>query len=155
MSQADETVDPKKIIGIIEAGKLLARKYREYTGKPLGIAGEVGEFEAAYRLDLQLAAARTPGYDAQDRKGNKYEIKTRVIFDDAKPGQRLPTIKLRSEWQFLVLVILNEELDPQAIYMANREPIREALEEPGSRARNERGQLGLNKFKSLANQVWP
>ena len=111
-SASSSTIDPKKISGIIEVSKMLANKYREYTGKPLGITGEVGEFEAANLLNLKLATARTPGYDAKDCSGKLYQIKTRVILPDAKPGQRLGGIKLDKKWDAVLLVLLDEDLDP-------------------------------------------
>jgi hypothetical protein len=42
-----------------------------------------------------------------------------------------------------------------AIYEANRELVIAALTAPGSRARNERGALGVRKFISIARRVWP
>lgn len=44
-------------------GELIAeaKKYRRLTGKPLGITGEVGDYEAARILELKLEAARTAG----------------------------------------------------------------------------------------------
>ena len=50
--------------GVITAAIKLAMAYRDITGKPLGITGEVGEYHAAKLLGLHLADARQPGYDA-------------------------------------------------------------------------------------------
>ena len=49
---------------VIHEAKKIAMEYREITGKPLGITGEVGEFVAADLLGLTLTEARQPGYDA-------------------------------------------------------------------------------------------
>jgi hypothetical protein len=49
---------------LIQNAKKLAKQYRQLTGKPLGITGEVGEFVAADLLHLELTDARNPGYDA-------------------------------------------------------------------------------------------
>lgn len=49
---------------ILAQAKRLAREYRQLTGKPLGITGEVAEYEAAQKLDVTLTPARDAGYDA-------------------------------------------------------------------------------------------
>ena len=53
-----------EIMEIIAAAKSLAQGYRAVTRKPLGITGEVAEFDAARLLNLQLVDARQVGYDA-------------------------------------------------------------------------------------------
>lgn len=78
--QPIDAVDPDRIAAIIKQAKRLAMEYRKVTGKPLGLTGEIGEYEAAAILDLDLATARTPGYDARDSCGRRYQIKTRVIL---------------------------------------------------------------------------
>jgi hypothetical protein len=47
---------------LLREAKKLAQKYLALTGKPLGITGEVAEYEAAARiLGLELTAAREAG----------------------------------------------------------------------------------------------
>jgi hypothetical protein len=48
---------------ILRDAKCLALEYRQLTGKPLGITGEVAEYEAARLLDIDLTPARHAGYD--------------------------------------------------------------------------------------------
>ena len=55
---------------ILARAKQVAIDYYRLTGKPLGITGEVGEYEAARLLKLKLAIARTPGFDATDQSGS-------------------------------------------------------------------------------------
>lgn len=59
------------------------------------------------------------------------------------------------EWDCVVLVLLDEHYEPTAIYEADRRTIAAAIMAPGSRARNERGQLSVGKFKSVGHRVWP
>jgi len=54
----------ERVREILAAVKPLAAEYYRLTGKPLGVTGEVAEYVAAETLDLVLADARTPGYDA-------------------------------------------------------------------------------------------
>lgn len=65
------------VAALIGQARQLACAYRKLTGKPLGITGEVAEFEAARRLGLVLAEARAPGYDAL-RGAERIQIKGRV-----------------------------------------------------------------------------
>jgi len=139
---------------VIEQVKGLARQYRELTGKPLGITGEVGEFHAAKLLNLRLANARCPGYDAVGSDDRRIQIKARCILPDSKPGQRVGQIKLDHPWDSVALVLMDEEFEPIAIYEAKRAEVEKAITAPGSKARNERGALSVSKFKSIARPVW-
>ena len=141
---------------ILERARQAAIEYHELTGKPLGITGEIGEYLTAKLLGLELADARSPGYDARDDQGRKIQIKARSIPGDKKlTGQRLGSIRLEHEWDSVMLILLNDRFEPQAIYEADRGPLEEALTKPGSKARNERGALSITKFRSIGRQVWP
>jgi len=67
----------------------------------------------------------------------------------------LGSIQLQKEWDAVLMVLLDERFEATAIYEADRQSITAALTSPGSRARNERGQLGVAKFKAIGRQVWP
>ncbi len=86
---------------ILEQAKELATRYKKLTGKPLGITGEIAEFNAASLLDLKLAEARTAGYDAYDKNGRKIQIKGRCLPDKPTSGQRLGSIRLDHEWDII------------------------------------------------------
>jgi hypothetical protein len=127
------------------------------TGKPLGITGEIAEFEAARILGLVLSQARQPGYDAERRSGDqvtRIQIKGRRIPSDAKPGQRVGSIRFDHGWDSVVLVILDEDFETVEIHEAERNAVSEALKKPGSKARNDRGALGVSKFKSIGKLLW-
>ena len=139
---------------LIVQAKRLAREYRELTGRPLGITGEVAEYEAARLLNLSLSDARQAGYDAVDAEGRRIQIKGRVVFKNTKTSQRIGRIRLDHEWDELMLVLLDADFEPIAIYQAMRPEVEAALLAPGSRSRNERGALGISKFKSIGRLVW-
>ncbi len=146
-----------QIGNLLTRAKTIAKQYREVTGKPLGITGEVAEYEAARLLGLELSEARQPGYDAIRKHGDqitKIQIKGRRIPKDAKPGQRIGSIRLDQDWETVVLVILDEDFEPVEMYEAERNPIKDALTKPGSKARNIRGALSVSKFKSISRLVW-
>jgi hypothetical protein len=147
-----------EIMLILAKAKKLAQRYRQLTGKPLGIAGEVAEFEAARLLGLELTPARTVGYDAI-RPGNgkprRLQVKGRCLLPGYKPGQRMGKIDVRKEFDGVLLVLMDESLNATAIYEADRKPVIAALSAPGSRARNERGALAVAKFRAIGRRVWP
>ncbi len=51
------------------------------------LVGDIGEFRAAQKLGLELATPGTKGYDAIDKDGKKYQIKTRKSsYKNSRPG---------------------------------------------------------------------
>ena len=83
----------KRILEILSAAKKLAQEYRALTGKPLGVTGEVAEYEAARLLGVELTPARHAGYDAvRKADGRRFQIKGRCLLPGYKPGQRLGSI---------------------------------------------------------------
>ena len=145
------------ILSLLAEAKQLAQRYRRLTGKPLGITGEIAEYEAARILGLELTTARQAGYDATAIKNGKvikYQIKGRCILPDASPGQRMGSLDIDTEFDAVLLVLLNEHFDAFAIYEAPRAAVIDVLTAPGSKARNERGSLGISKFKAIAHLRW-
>ena len=53
-----------QVLTVLKEAEVLAREYYRLTGKPLGITGEVDEYEAARILGVELTPARQAGYDA-------------------------------------------------------------------------------------------
>lgn len=151
------TAATDEVFELLGKAKRLAKEYRDLTGRPLGITGEVAEYEAARLLGLELSTVRQAGYDAIRREGavtTKLQIKGRCLLDTSKPGQRLGGIRLEKEWDAVLMVLMNGDFDAVEIYEASREAVEAALTAPGSRARNERGALGVAKFKAIGHRVW-
>lgn len=145
------------VIEILAEAKKLAQRYRTLTGKPLGITGEVAEYEAARILGVQLTPARQAGYDATEiREGKVFrlQIKGRCVLEGSKRGQRMGSLDIKKEFDAVLLVLLDGNFDATAIYEAPREAVVAALMKPGSKSRNERGALSVSKFKSLACVRW-
>jgi hypothetical protein len=154
---AGRGVDLEQHASIIKDAKALAKRYRNLTGRPLGITGEVAEFEATRLLGLRLATVRQDGYDAIRQRGadvQRLQIKGRCILDGGKRSQQVPSINRKKEWDGVLLVLLDGEFEPMEIYEADRLSITAALEKPGSKARNERGALAVSKFKAIGRRVW-
>lgn len=145
----------KVIEGLLNKAKKLARQYRALTGKPLGITGEIAEFCAAKYLGLELASARSAGYDAVRVNGKRkirIQIKGRCIA--GKIRGRVPRITFTHPWDRVALVLLDENLEAIRIYEATRPAVKKALLAPGSKARNERGALAVKQFLRIGHLVW-
>ena len=122
------------------------------------MTAEIAEYEAARLLGLTLSPARQAGYDAtrSTKDGEQLlQIKGRCILPGSKPGQRVGAIDPTKQWDAVLLVLLDREYAPTAIYEADRSAVTEALTTPGSRARNQRGQLSISKFRAIGRRVWP
>lgn len=147
----------KRILDILGQAKQLAREYYLLTGKPLGVTGEVAEYEAARILGVKLTQARQEGYDALESRGGvdkRLQIKGRCLQNNHKPGQRLGSIRTNKDWDAVLMVLLDHNFDATEIYEAQRSAVLAALAAPGSKSRNERGALSVSKFKSIATLRW-
>lgn len=127
----------EEIAAVLERARAAAMDYYRLTGNPLGITGEIGEYEAARLLGLKLSAAREAGYDVIDPAGRRYQIEARCISEDRlRKSQRLGSIKLTHPWDSVLLVILDDEFRATGIWPAERDAIATAIAALGSNARN-------------------
>lgn len=146
-----------EILEILKEAKVLARRFYRLTGKPLGVTGEITEYEAATRLGLLLHPARQAGYDATETLevgGARIQIKGRCILNPQKITGRMGAIDLRQPFDTVFLVLLDSEFNAFAMYEASRANVEAALTVPGSKARNERGALAIRQFVSIATLRW-
>ena len=112
-----------ELLDVLDKAKQIAKRYRELTGRPLGITGEIGELEAARLLGLELADVRQAGYDAIRRTNDgieKLQVKTRYVPPNIKPGQRMGRIDLAKEWDTVLLVLLDENFDADCLPLVAR-----------------------------------
>jgi hypothetical protein len=153
------TAAESEIVEILREAKQLARRYHQLTGKPLGVTGEVAEYEAHRILGVELAEARNAGYDATEHDSagctRKLQIKGRCLLPGCRPGQRVGSIDVKKDFDAVLLVLLDENFEATAIYEAPRAEVLAALAAPGSLARNERGALAVSKFKTIGKLRWP
>lgn len=63
-AQARRMTSSDPLFAVLRDVKLLARRYYELTGRPLGVTAEVAEYEAARLLGVDLSPVRQSGYDA-------------------------------------------------------------------------------------------
>lgn len=143
---------------ILEDVKRLAIEYYTTTERPLGVTGEIAEFEASEKLGLQLAEARTAGYDAtREVNGGlvRVQIKGRRVVGPKLYKGRVSKIDLSQSFDTVVLVLMGENYETVEIWEAPRDLVEARLKAPGSKSRNERSSLDISQFKSIAQRVWP
>ena len=142
---------------LISEARRIAADYRRATGKPLGISAEIAQHDACTYLQLE-PQEEAVGYDAigiaEQRKGQRFQIKGRAIFDEQKGGQRLGQIKTDQDWDKILLVLMNEEFDTTEIYEASRENIIKDIADSANSNRNKRGVMSVARFKKIAQLVW-
>lgn len=150
-----DTVDA--VYEVLRDAKVLARRYYQLTGKPLGVTGEVAEYEASRILGLKLELARQAGYDAtevRDGASLRIQIKGRYFPSPRLRGGRVGSIDLRQPFDVVLLVLLDADYNAFQIYEAPRPAVEELLTKPGSKARNERGSVGISQFKAISTLRW-
>lgn len=141
---------------LISEARRIAADYRRATGKSLGISAEIAKHDACSLLNLESVDEHT-GYDAigrGEREGQRIQIKGRAIFDEAKKGQRIGQLKLEQEWDSVVLVIMDDDFQPDTIYEADRNEIMTAMDNQTGSNRSKRGAMSVARFKNIARQVW-
>lgn len=143
---------------LISEARRLAADYRRATGKPLaGVSGEIAQHDAARLMDLEICDPQVGGYDAVgrgNREGKRIQIKGRAIFDEGKSGQRIGQLKLEQDWDSIMLVIMDENLEPYEIYEADREDILELIDDKVPNKRSKRGAMSVARFKNISRLVW-
>jgi len=135
----------------------LAAEYRRTTGKTLAVSGELAVFDAVRLLGLEAVGQEGLGYDAIRREGpgpQRLQVKARVIFDEARGGQRLGALRTDQPWDAVLLVLMDESYEPVEIWEADREPLLAAIDEVSASARAKRGPLSVARFKHLGRLVW-
>ncbi|WP_421701449.1 DUF6998 domain-containing protein [Aliiroseovarius sp.] len=149
--------DDTQVAAILSQVKPLAVAFYNKTGNPLGVTGEIAEYEAARLLGLDLMEARSPGYDAErmTAKGvERLQIKGRWK-QNGKSWGRVGSINIDKPFDAVLLVLMSGAYEVQEIWEAPRDKVVARLEEPGSKSRNERRSMGVAQFKTIAMKVWP
>jgi hypothetical protein len=143
---------------LIAEARRLAAAYREATGQPLAVSGEIARYDAARLLDLDVPQRPQGGWDAVGRHGARagvhYQIKARAIFDESKAGQRMGQLKLDQPWDAVLLVLMDAQFMPYEIHEADRDTVTAALDDAGDSRRNKRGAMTIARFKNIARLVW-
>lgn len=141
---------------ILALVKPLAAEFYALTKKLLGVTGEIAEYLAADIFGLELAVARTAGYDAirhTPAGPERIQIKGRAVSGPRNAG-RMSRIKLDADCDVVLLVLMDSKtLNAIEMWEAPYSAVTERLSLPGAKAR-ERGALGIPEFRTIAKKVW-
>ena len=141
---------------LIEETRKLAAEFRRTTGTMLPVSCEIARHDVSQHLDLELNKKPSAGFDAigrNEREGLRIQIKSRVVGDSVKPGHRIGQLNTDSDWDLVILSLMDDEFEPLEMYQASREEIIAAVEDANSN-RKKRGALSVAKFKIIGKLVW-
>ena len=143
---------------LITQARKLAADYRKATGQSLGVSAEIARHDVARLLDLTLLPPDAQeGYDALGKgrwEGKRIQIKGRAIFDERKTGQRLGQLKRSQDWDLVMLVLMDENFEPEEIYEASRDELEDVLDASSASKRSKRGAVTVARFKIIGRLVW-
>jgi len=142
---------------LVGEARRLAADYRRATGKTLPVTGEIAVQDAIRLLGLKPAEDSAAGYDAVRERGGRTEriqIKGRAIFDESKTGHRLGQLKLEQPWDYVILVLMDENYEPVEIHEADRDVLVETLNDPSASKRTARGMISVARFKIIGRLLW-
>jgi len=140
---------------LIEETRRLAAEFRRTTGTMLPVSGEIARFDACFHLQLIANEERNASFDAigtGERDGLKIQIKSRVIGDAIKSGHRIGQLNMESDWDRIVLSLMDNDFEPMEMYELSREKI-ESMHAPDKK-RSKRGVISVAKFKAMGDLVW-
>lgn len=142
---------------LIGEARRLAAEYRRATGKTLAISGEIAVHDACTLLQLDNVTDQQLGYDAfgtvDGLAQQRVLVKGRAIFDDSKSGQRIGQLRMDKDWDWVTLVLMDENFEVTEVYIASRDQIEEELQQDTSK-RASRGIMSVARFRNLGTQVW-
>jgi hypothetical protein len=143
---------------LISETRRLAAEYRRTTGKTLPVSGEIAVHDAIRLLELEPASDPAASYDALRQVGSaqrRLQIKGRVIFTGNEAGYRLGQLKLdKEDWDAVALVLMDENYEPEEIFVASRGDIEDCLADSRGSRRSRRGAMSITRFKIIGERLW-
>lgn len=130
----------------------LAAQYHRLTGQALPVSNELARHDVINILKLTPANEPETGVDLignGDLEGKKIQVKSRVIFKNAKSRPKVGHFNFDGKWDFVILVLFNEDYFAEEMYLAARQ----ALVQSNSPKEGKRA-ISIGKFKSLAKLIW-
>jgi len=136
---------------LIQETRRLAVEFRQQCGQTLPVTGELANYDAAQVLNLTPPKKPISGVDfigLDIYAGDKIQIKSRVIFDENRSGQRIGKLNYDTQWDRIILVLYDAKYQPSEIYSISRETALANHDESLTRP------MSVAKFKMLGELVW-
>lgn len=97
----------------------IALEYETLTGRKLGITGEIAEIIVCYKLKLKLLTnSLSPGYDAVDKKGNTFQIKSKRIAKTKGKKGKIGSFS-KHPFHYLITILFDKNYKIIGIYKTN------------------------------------
>ena len=141
---------------LIEETRRLAAEFKRTTGTLLPVSGEIARYDVCHHLGLTPNEKSSNGYDAignDEREGEKFLIKSRVIGDSVKSGHRIGQLNPDGDWDTVVLSLMDDEFEAVEMYQISRQELFENMSDSDSK-RKKRGAISVAKFKIISQLVW-
>ncbi|MCS5711113.1 hypothetical protein [Candidatus Berkiella aquae] len=143
---------------LMQETRRLAAEYRQNTGQILPIGAELAKYDAARLLKLIPLQKPIKSVDFIGTSGpldnQLIQVKSRVIFDEAKSGHRIGQLNLGGGWHFCALVLYEANYQPFAIYLGAQSVIAEAMLQKTNATHNARGLMSLAQYKRVSELIW-
>ena len=116
---------PTKLSTVISNIREVAVQYREITGSSLkDPTGVIGEYIVADLLNLTLAPFNQRGYDAVNKTGIKYQVKSSTVRLSGGSRGQFSSINTANNWHYLACLIMSELYRPIEVYVLSKQIVR-------------------------------
>lgn len=135
----------------------LAAEYRRVTGKVLPVSNELSRHDVSSKLGFTNPEQPESGVDLigvglwQDKR---IQVKSRVVFKNSKSRPKLGQLNFDGKWEYVILVIMNDDYQPEEMYIAKKEVLLDAMKNSLNIKSKDRNTISVAKFKMLGELVW-
>jgi len=133
----------------------LAAEYHRITGLVLPVSNELARHDVATKLKFIVPQQPDSGVDLLGTglwEGKKIQVKSRVMFQKAKSRPRVGQLNFEGKWDFVILVLMNEDYVAKEMYITAREVLVKAVQGAAS-TNKERSTISVSKFKALSEVI--
>ena len=144
----------EKQLLVLEELKSLALRYYACFNKLMPITGELGELYAIKELNLEAnTSTHFPGYDAVDKKGLTYQIKS--AMDVSKFTTSFRPIKLEANWDVIVFVTVSSSYELLEIWGSIKEDMLDNSYLQASKSFTKHKSITLSNVRKICIQLYP
>ena len=134
----------------------LAAEYHRLTGLVLPVSNELSRHDVMTKLNFIAPTQQESGVDLIGTglwEGRKIQVTLRVVFKQAKSRPRVGQLNFEGKWEFVILVLMNEDYAAEEMYIAKREALFESIYNRVNKNK-ERIAISIGKFKTLSELIW-
>lgn len=133
----------------------LAAEYHRITGLVLPVSNELARYDVATKLKFIVPIQQESGVDLLGTgiwAGKKIQVKSRVVFQKAKSRPRVGQLNFDGKWDFVILVLMNEDYEAKEMHIAVRDALVKTMHNSAIK-NTERNTISVSKFKALSEVI--